>query len=223
MDGQSLALLQLFAAMQGSPTLMNFIVAGVGFWGRKWIELLQEHPHASVVAAIDKNDSAAEWSQQSYHIPCFPELSTAAAKVSADVVLVVTNPSQHKPVILQAVGLGKHVLIEKPMVTSMAEAAEVAAAAEHASGLIMVAQGYRFLEAAALVRECLVAGDLGDLQADQNSVSPAPTGCHYQPGTFYFRLTSLDPARYVGAPHRSSSLHDSARGHERLGGGTRHP
>ncbi|MBV8814768.1 MAG: Gfo/Idh/MocA family oxidoreductase [Verrucomicrobia bacterium] len=144
---------------------MNFIVAGVGFWGRKWIELLQEHPRASVAAAVEKNQLAAEWPQQTYNIPCFPELSTAAAKVSADAVLVVTNPSQHKPVILQAVGLGKHVLIEKPMVTSMAEAAEVAAAAEHASGLIMVAQGYRFVKAAALVRERLVASDIGDLQA----------------------------------------------------------
>ena len=97
----------------------------------KWHEHLQEHPRASVAAAVEKNQLTAEWPRQTYNIPGFPELSTAAAKVSADVVLVVTNPSQHKPVILQAVGLGKDVLIEKQMVTSMAKAAGVAAAADN--------------------------------------------------------------------------------------------
>jgi predicted dehydrogenase len=144
---------------------MKFIVVGVGFWGRKWIELLRTHPRASVVGAVDKSETAAEWSQQAYSIPCFSDLSTAAAKTPADAVLVVTNPSQHKPVILEALDLHKHVLVEKPMVTSMAEAVEIAVAAEQAPGKVMAAQGYRFLQAAGLVRERLAAGAIGDLRA----------------------------------------------------------
>ena len=144
---------------------MNFIVAGVGFWGRKWIELLQTFPRASVVAAVDKSEAAAEWSQQTYRIPCFPDLATAAQKISADAVLVVTNPSQHKPVVLEALRLQKHVLVEKPMVTSMDEALEIAQAAESAAGKVMAAQGYRFMQAAGLVRERLAQGDIGELRA----------------------------------------------------------
>src|ERR1700741_2483092 len=127
---------------------MNFIVVGVGFWGRKWIELLQTYPNASVVGTVDKSEAAAEWSWQTYNIPCFPDLATATAKTAADAVLVVTNPSQHKPVVLEALRLQKHVLVEKPMVTSMDEAAEIAAAAQHAPGKVMAAQGYRFLKEA---------------------------------------------------------------------------
>jgi len=144
---------------------MRFIVVGVGFWGRKWIELLQTVPRASVVAAVDKSDAAAQWSQQTYGIPCFPDLAAAAQKTPTDAVLVVTNPSQHKPVILEALQLQKHVLVEKPMVTSMDEAAEIAEAAEAAGGKVMAAQGYRFLKAAGLVRERLALGDIGLLQA----------------------------------------------------------
>jgi predicted dehydrogenase len=144
---------------------MNFIVAGVGFWGRKWIELLQTFPRASVVAAVDKSEAAAEWSQRTYGIPCFPDLATAAQKISADAVLVVTNPSQHKPVVLEALRLQKHVLVEKPMVTSMDEALEIAQAAESAIGKVMAAQGYRFMQAAGLVRERLAQGDIGELRA----------------------------------------------------------
>jgi predicted dehydrogenase len=144
---------------------MKFIVAGVGFWGRKWIELLQTFPRASVVAAVDKSEAAAEWSQQTYGIPCFPDLAGAAQKISADAVLVVTNPSQHKPVVLEALRLQKHVLVEKPMVTSMDEALEIAQAAESAAGKVMAAQGYRFMQAAGLVRERLAQGDIGELRA----------------------------------------------------------
>jgi predicted dehydrogenase len=144
---------------------MKFIVAGVGFWGRKWIELLETHPRASVVAAVDKSEAAVEWSQQTYGIPCFPDLATAAQKISADAVLVVTNPSQHKPVVLEALRLQKHVLVEKPMVTSMDEALEIARAAESAAGKVMAAQGYRFMQAAGLVRERLAQGDIGELRA----------------------------------------------------------
>jgi predicted dehydrogenase len=148
-----------------SPFHMKFIVVGIGFWGREWVELLRTHPRASVVATVDKSEAAAAWSQQTYGIPCFPDLATATAKTSADAVLVVTNPSQHKPVILEALGLQKHVLVEKPMVTSMAEAVEIAAAAENAAGKVMAAQGYRFMGGAGSVRERLAQGDIGDLQA----------------------------------------------------------
>jgi predicted dehydrogenase len=144
---------------------MKFIVVGVGFWGKEWVELLWTHPQASVVGTVDKSEAAADWSQQTFGIPCFADLATATAKTSADAVLVVTNPSQHKPVILEALHLLKHVLVEKPMVTSMEEAAEIATAAEQAPGKVMAAQGYRFMKAAGLVRERLALGDIGELQA----------------------------------------------------------
>ena len=144
---------------------MKFIVAGIGFFGKKWVELLEAHPLASVVATVDRSYAAAEWSRQTRGIPCFQHLKTAVEEVEAEAVLVVTNPSQHKPLILEALSLGKHVLVEKPMVTSIEEAAEIAVAAKGSTGKVMVAQGYRFLQGAGLVRERLAEGDIGDLQA----------------------------------------------------------
>jgi predicted dehydrogenase len=144
---------------------MKFIVVGIGFWGKEWVELLWKHPRASVVATVDKNEAAAVWSQQTYGIPCFNDLATATAKTSADAVLVVTNPNQHKPVILEALRLQKHVLVEKPMVTCMDEAVEIAAAAKSAAGKVMAAQGYRFMSGPGSVRERLARGDIGGLQA----------------------------------------------------------
>src|SRR4051812_8934179 len=101
---------------------MDFIVVGIGFWGREWAELLKVSPLASVVATVDVKESAAAWSLETLGVPCFASLSEAIEKVPADAVLVVTNPGQHKPIILEALRHGKHVLVEKPMVASMEEA-----------------------------------------------------------------------------------------------------
>src|SRR5258707_9055740 len=111
------------------------------------MELLKTFPRASVVAAVDKSEAAAEWSQETYGIPCFPDLASAAQKVSADAVLVVTNPSQHKPVVMWALRLQKHILVEKPMVTSMDEALEIAQAAQSATGKVMAAPGDLLMQA----------------------------------------------------------------------------
>jgi predicted dehydrogenase len=144
---------------------MNFVIAGIGVFGKKWAELLKCHSLSSLVATVDINESAAQWSRETLQIPCFSSLADALSKVSADAVLVVTNPAQHKPVILEALSYGKHVLVEKPMVTSIDEANEIAAAAKRSAGKVMAAQGYRFLHAAALIRERIAAGDIGNLQA----------------------------------------------------------
>ncbi len=143
---------------------MDFIVVGIGFWGREWCKLLKNQSLASVVATVDFNEAAAKWSQETLGIPCFSSLDEAVAKTSANAVLVVTNPGQHKPVILESLRLKKHVLVEKPMVTSVQEADEIAAAAENSGVNVMAAQGYRFLQAAGFIRERVGAGDIGELQ-----------------------------------------------------------
>jgi Oxidoreductase family, NAD-binding Rossmann fold len=132
---------------------MDFIVVGIRFWGREWCKLLKKQSVASVVATVDLSEAAAKWSRETLGIPCFSSLEEAAAKTRADAVLVVTNPGQHKPVILEALRLKKHVLVEKPMVTSVLEADEIAAAAEHSGVNVMAAQGYRFLRAASFIRD----------------------------------------------------------------------
>jgi predicted dehydrogenase len=143
---------------------MDFIVVGIGFWGKEWAELLKASPFAAVAATVDVKETAAAWSREALGVPCFASLGEAIAKVKAHAVLVVTNPGQHKPVILEAIRHGKHVLVEKPMVSSMEEANEIAAATERSTGKVMVAQGYRFLRSAGFVRERLGAGDIGALQ-----------------------------------------------------------
>jgi len=76
------------------------------------------------------------------------------------VVLAVPN-ALHAPYALAALAAGKHVLVEKPMATTLADAKQMAAAAQKAGRCLMVGHMWRFDREAQYVRAQVAAGALG--------------------------------------------------------------
>jgi predicted dehydrogenase len=84
-----------------------------------------------------------------------------------DLVDVCTPGDTHAEIALAALAAGKHVLCEKPLANSVAEAAEMAAAAERAaaSGVrAMVGFTYRRVPAVAFARRLVAEGRLGQVR-----------------------------------------------------------
>jgi predicted dehydrogenase len=144
---------------------MRFVLAGLGFWGRSWAKLLKTHPWVDFVATIDPSESARDWCREHLELAHFPDLTTALGAVSADAVLVATPPNLHRPVVLEALQHGKHVLVEKPLSASRDDAVQILRAAESFPAKVMVAQGYRFLDSATALRQSLQNGTIGQLRA----------------------------------------------------------
>jgi hypothetical protein len=40
---------------------VDFIVVGIGLWGKEWCKLLKKHPTASVVATVDLNETGPNY------------------------------------------------------------------------------------------------------------------------------------------------------------------
>ena len=84
-----------------------------------------------------------------------------------DIVVNVTPPAAHHAVALAALEHGAHVLTEKPLATSMAEAHEMIAAADRAGKLLMVSQNRRYLpELQAFREEVAALGTLSSLTCE---------------------------------------------------------
>jgi predicted dehydrogenase len=84
-----------------------------------------------------------------------------------DVVDICTPGSSHAEIAIAALEAGKHVLCEKPLANTVAEAEQMAAAADKAAGQgtrAMVAFNYRRVPAAALARQLIADGRLGDIR-----------------------------------------------------------
>ena len=94
---------------------MRFVVVGLGWWGRSWIDVLKIHPKVQIVATVDPSAEAREWSGAKLAVNHFSDLDSALGEINADAVLVTTPPRLHTPVLINALAHGKHVLVEKPL------------------------------------------------------------------------------------------------------------
>jgi predicted dehydrogenase len=144
---------------------LRFVVAGLGWWGRTWMDVLKIHPKVQLVATVDPSEGARDWNRRHLAVAHFTDLDSAFHEIDADAVLVATPPKLHAPVLIKAIEHGKHVLVEKPLAASPEDAAKISRAVEKTDAKVMIAQGYRFTDSATILRQALQSGRIGELQA----------------------------------------------------------
>ncbi len=83
------------------------------------------------------------------------------ARDDIDIIDVCTPGSSHEEIAVAALNAGKHVICEKPLANTVAEAERMAAAAQASTGKSMVAFNYRRVPALAYARELVRQGRLG--------------------------------------------------------------
>jgi predicted dehydrogenase len=90
-------------------------------------------------------------------------LSLQAALPHVDAVVIATPPATHVALGLEAIRAGKHVLIEKPLATTVAGARQLIEAAEDAGVTLMVGHTFEYNGAVWMLRELVQTQELGDL------------------------------------------------------------
>jgi predicted dehydrogenase len=89
------------------------------------------------------------------------ELATVLADPAVDIVSICTPTPTHRELAVRALGAGKHVLLEKPIALSIADAQAISAAAQSSKGTFMVAHVVRFFEGYRRARADVEAGRIG--------------------------------------------------------------
>src|ERR687889_90658 len=86
------------------------------------------------------------------------------ARDDIDLVDVVTPGNTHREIVLTALEAGKHVLCEKPLANTLAEAREMLTAARNAGTVNMVCFNYRRAPAVQLAKKLVEEGRLGEIR-----------------------------------------------------------
>jgi predicted dehydrogenase len=94
---------------------------------------------------------------------CFQSLASALQEISCDAVIVATPMWRHHETVTLSLEAGRHVLCEKPLATSLAEAVSLDQAATRTGHILMVGQSYRYRRPARAVRRVLTDATLGRL------------------------------------------------------------
>jgi len=116
-------------------TPLTTLVAGIGHMGRSHALACHAHPGYEVVGLV--NRSAIALPPELAACPLHHDFLRALEEVDCDVVSINTYSDTHADYAVAALERGRHVFLEKPMATTVADAERVVAAAR-ASGRKLV-------------------------------------------------------------------------------------
>ena len=141
---------------------LRIAVAGCGYWGSKHVRVLHAADDVDELVLVDTREDRLLSLSRSYKISrCYTALEPALEHV--DAVVVGTPPSTHVLLALAAIRAGKHVLVEKPLALSSAEARTLVAAAAAANVVLMVGHTFEYNPAVRKLAELVRTEELGQL------------------------------------------------------------
>ena len=130
-------------------------VIGAGALGFHHVRLLRSAPGAQLVGFHDQNPERADQVSRELGVASYPVLEDLVDAVDAAVVVVPTP--RHHAVALGALRKGKHLLIEKPITSTLEEADELLDAARTGGALLQIGHVERFNQALRAARPYLDA------------------------------------------------------------------
>lgn len=148
---------------------MNSITAGViglGYTGRLHLQAWQQTPGAQVIAVADSNPATA---QTAPGLLCYPDYR-ALLETNVDAVSICLPTWLHCEATIAALNAGKHVLLEKPIAVTVAEAERMLAAARANGKTLYVGMTHRFYPELREAKQRVDNGDIGEIVQATDSI-----------------------------------------------------
>ena len=145
--------------------MFNVAVIGLGM-GRAHVEAYNEMKDVRILGVADLDETRLKACEEQYPITgTFTDYHDLLAIKDLDLVSVCLPNDLHAPVTIDALNAGKHVLVEKPMARTVAEAEAMIAAAVEQKKTLAVAMNYRWgmRPESMYLKQLIGQGRLGDI------------------------------------------------------------
>jgi predicted dehydrogenase len=137
---------------------------GYGYWGPNLARNLHMRLGEGWVACVDPDPARrAEVARRYPWVRVLEDPAEVMADPEVEALVVASPARTHARLVAEAVAAGKHVLVEKPLALSTAEAVALAEAADQAGRVLLVGHTFEYNPAVIRMRQLLEAGDVGDL------------------------------------------------------------
>jgi predicted dehydrogenase len=156
--------LPIVCIFQNGENFVNFGVIGYGYWGPNVVRNLAIQEDSQVLAIAEMSPAARNRAQRAY--PGLKVTADAADVISSleiDAVAVVTPVWTHYELAKAALQNGKHVFVEKPFTSTIAQGEELINLAQQKNLKIMVDHTFLFTGAVKKIGQLLEEGALGKL------------------------------------------------------------
>ncbi|MFQ3623842.1 MAG: Gfo/Idh/MocA family oxidoreductase [Acetobacteraceae bacterium] len=137
------------------PSPVRLAVVGAGHFGRYHAQKAALNPAVSLAGVFDRDPAKAARLAAETGGRAFPDLDAALAEV--DAVVVAASTRSHHALGARVLQAGRHLFVEKPIATTLAEADDLIARAEAAGVVLQVGHLERFSAARGLLGRHLAA------------------------------------------------------------------
>ena len=142
---------------------LRVAVIGLGFGATVHIPALQHLPETEVVGVCARRPERAHLIAAQHRIKLVTtDYREMIRHADVDAVIIATPPHLHHAIAITALEAGKHVLLEKPMARSVAEARDLAKMAQTSRVVAMVNHEFRFLPVRLRAKELIDDGFIGE-------------------------------------------------------------
>lgn len=119
------------------------ILVGAGYWGKNYIAAVSDSPDLELTGVVDQNHSEIRIKGLvPSSIPLFDSLQVALGNVDTSIVVIATPVKSHFSLAMEAINVGKHVLVEKPLALTPEECESLVSTARDNGVTLQVGLNY---------------------------------------------------------------------------------
>lgn len=148
---------------------LKFALIGTGGIAQTYAQAFQTSDCCDLVAVADLNKDSAKAFAEPFGAKSFLDYKTLADKSQFDAVIISTPPNLHPEIAEFFMNRGKHVLCEKPLCLSVAEARAMIETAEKTGIVFTMATKFRYCEDVVKAKAILASGILGEVVQFENA------------------------------------------------------
>lgn len=146
------------------PGKLRVAVVGAGYWGPNLVRNFLACPHATVPYICDLDRARAEKLAARFPgVGVESDFDALLANPDIDAVAIATPVRTHHPLAKRALLAGKHVLVEKPLAMTSAEARDLVELAASRDLRLMCDHTFCYTGAVRMIRDLVHAGELGEV------------------------------------------------------------
>lgn len=144
-------------------------VIGLGWFGEIHCETIVGIPNLELAALCTRRpDRLAEQAKKFGVKKTFTDYRAMLADKDIDAVSIVTMWDQHTEPAVEALAAGKHIFLEKPMASTVADCDKIIAASKKAKGILQIGHICRFNPRYRMAKQAIDEGRIGKIVALQS-------------------------------------------------------
>ncbi len=138
---------------------------GVGYWGPNLLRNLVNHERFEVAGVVELSASRRDYVKTTYPaIKVCSSVDEVLLDPNIDALIIATPVHTHADLALRALNAGKHILVEKPLASSVQDAEEIAYLSRQKKLVAMSGHTFLFNSAVRFLKDLINNGELGQVR-----------------------------------------------------------